>query len=99
MPAQPERRALRMHPRLLFDVIHRQAGTLSKSVLEGVMNSIDAASARCDITLDQHRLVIEDDGKGFADRTEIDNFFDTFGYPHEEGDATYGRVRMVIPIG
>lgn len=89
-----ERRALRMHPRLLWDVIHRQAGSLSKSVLEGVMNSIDAAGSRCDITLDQRRLVIEDDGKGFADHREIQDFFETFGYPHKQGDATYGRFRM-----
>ena len=94
MVDKTERRALRMHPMLLWDVIHRQAGTLSKSILEGVMNSIDAGGSACNITMTQHALVIEDDGKGFADRTEIENFFDTFGYPHDENDATYGRYRM-----
>jgi hypothetical protein len=39
-------------------------------------------------------VVIEDDGKGFASRDEIERFFRTFGTPHEEGDATYGRFRM-----
>ena len=58
------------------------------------MNSIDAAGTKCDITLTKKTLAITDDGKGFADRSEIENFFETFGYPHKEGDATYGRFRM-----
>lgn len=35
-----------------------------------------------------------DDGKGFVSRQEVDEFFETFGTPHKEGDATYGRFRM-----
>ena len=37
-----ETRTLNAHNKLLFDVIRRQAGTLSKAILEGVMNSVDA---------------------------------------------------------
>ncbi len=92
--SDPENRSLKMHPRLLYDVISRQAGTLSKSIMEGVMNSIDAGATFCDITLDAETFTIDDDGKGFQDRTEIENFFETFGYPHGEGDAVYGRFRM-----
>ena len=33
-----------MHPKLLYDVILRQAGSLSKAVLEGIQNSIDAGA-------------------------------------------------------
>lgn len=89
-----EKRALRMHPRLLWDVITKQAGTLEKAVLEGVMNSCDAGATRCDVTIDRDTFSITDDGKGFASMEEIENFFETFGYPHEEGDARYGRFRM-----
>lgn len=89
-----ERRTLKMHPRLLWDVIHRQAGTLSKAILEGVMNVVDAGGTRCEITLDRQSFSIVDDGKGFKDMSEIENFFETFGYPHNENDATYGRFRM-----
>lgn len=91
---QAERRQMKMHPRLLWDVIHRQAGTLSKAILEGVMNSVDAGATRCDVTIDRETFSISDDGKGFANDEEIEKFFETFGYPHEEGDATYGRFRM-----
>jgi Histidine kinase-, DNA gyrase B-, and HSP90-like ATPase len=89
-----EKRAFRMHPRLLWDVITRQAGTLSKAGLELVMNSIDAGATHCDVTLTPTRVMVVDDGKGFVGREEIEKFFETFGQPHEEGDATYGRFRM-----
>src|SRR5690606_17939145 len=89
-----ERRTLKMHPHLLWSVIHRQAGTIGKGILEGVMNSVDAGATRCDIILDREHFSIEDDGKGFASDQEIEDFFETFGTPHEEGDAKYGRFRM-----
>jgi hypothetical protein len=42
----------KMHPKLLLDVIQRQAGTLSKAILEGVMNAVDAGATHGAITLD-----------------------------------------------
>jgi hypothetical protein len=92
--SQQESRQFRMHPDLLFSVIKAQAGTLSKALLELVMNSIDAGCSKVDITLGRKSVMIEDDGKGFGRRDEIDQFFETFGTPHKEGDATYGRFRM-----
>lgn len=92
--SKSERRTLKMHPRLLWDVIHRQAGSLSKAILEGVMNVVDAGGTHCEIKIDRKSFSIIDDGKGFKDMSEIENFFETFGYPHDEGDATYGRFRM-----
>ena len=38
-------RTLKMHPKLLLDVIERQAGTLDKAILEGGMNGIEAINA------------------------------------------------------
>ena len=89
-----EKRSFAMHPNLLYDVITKQAGSLQKAILEGVMNGVDAGASRIDVDLDAKRLRIVDDGKGFAGREEIENFFETFGTPHVEGDATYGRFRM-----
>jgi hypothetical protein len=89
-----ERRQLKMHPALLWSVIERQAGTIAKAILEGGMNSVDAGSTFCDITITTKSFSIKDDGKGFRDETEIENFFETFGFPHKEGDATYGQFRM-----
>lgn len=94
MNDQPERRTLKMHPRLLWDVIHRQAGTLGKAILEGVMNSVDAGGTFCDVKIDRDGFSVSDDGKGFASDEEITKFFETFGFPHDEGDAKYGRFRM-----
>ncbi|MFZ3481876.1 ATP-binding protein [Sphingomonas sp. 3-13AW] len=89
-----ERRTFVMHPNLLFDVITKQAGTLQKAILEGVMNGVDAGATRIDISIDTGRVIISDNGKGFTDRHEIEQYFETFGTPHEEGDAVYGRFRM-----
>lgn len=83
-----------MDPNLLVSVIKSQAGSLSKALLEGVMNSLDAGASRVDLTVDEERFVIEDDGKGFASEAEILNWFGRFGTPHVEGDAKYGRFRM-----
>jgi hypothetical protein len=92
--AQTEKRTFGMHPNLLFDVILRQAGSLQKALLEGVMNAIDAGATRCDLTLESTRFVVEDNGHGIKTRQEIEAFFETFGTPHVEGDAVYGRFRM-----
>ncbi len=89
-----EKRSFAMHPNLLYDVITKQAGSLQKAILEGVMNGVDAGASRISVELDGKRLRIVDDGKGFAGRHEIEQFFETFGTPHVEGDATYGRFRM-----
>ena len=84
----------RMHPHLLFDVIMRQAGTLGKALLEGVMNSIDAGATKVEVTLDADSFAVSDDGRGFVGEKEIEEFFATFGTPHEDGDARFGRFRM-----
>jgi len=83
-----------MDPNLLASVMKSQAGTLTKALLEGIMNSIDAGASRVDVTLDTERFTIADNGRGFASEDDIRQWFGRFGTPHEEGDATYGRFRM-----
>jgi hypothetical protein len=94
MTAKPETREFKIHPQLLFDVIQRQAGTLTKALCEGVMNSIDAGAAQVEVTLTEKRATIADNGKGFPTRESIELFFETFGQPHQAGDAIYGTFRM-----
>lgn len=89
-----EQRAFAIDPALLYSVIESQAGTLEKALLEGVMNSIDAGSTRVTVTLAEGHFVLRDNGRGFRNRDEIVKWFETFGTPHKEGDATYGRFRM-----
>lgn len=93
-PQASEVRKFKMHPDLLFSVIKSQAGTREKAILEAVMNAVDAGATTCDIVINQKGYTIVDDGKGFASKEEVDQFFETFGTPHVEGDATYGRFRM-----
>jgi len=90
-----EIRDFQMHPELLYSIIMRQAGSLWKAVIEGVMNSIDASATECKITLTQQMLRIQDNGRGFRDRSEIEQFFEVFGQPHSEKEhKKYGKFRM-----
>ncbi|MDA8382828.1 MAG: ATP-binding protein, partial [Betaproteobacteria bacterium] len=92
-----ENRQFRMHPHLLYDVIKQQAGSFSKALMEAVQNAIDAGSTQVSVNFDGARFDIEDDGRGFADRRSIEEFFETFGTPHTESSdeaPRYGRFRM-----
>jgi hypothetical protein len=86
--------SFRIHPDLLFSVIKAQAGSLHKALGESIQNSIDAGATRIDVTLSEREYQVIDDGRGFVSRKQIDDFFQTFGTPHTEGDAIYGRFRI-----
>ena len=102
-----------MHPKLLLDVIERQAGSLDKAILEGGMNGIEAINAlemnggvckdkniyiTYDIPHDIREkwvITIQDFGKGLTTKEEIENFFETFGTPHDESEhKIYAQFRM-----
>ena len=89
-----EERSFKLHENTLKSVIMQQAGTLEKAFMELIMNSVDAGASRVDITINDDFFEVKDDGKGFNGKDEIISFFETFGTPHEDGDAEYGRFRM-----
>jgi hypothetical protein len=95
---QTERRHLNMHKKLLLDVIKRQAGTLHKAILEGIMNGIEAGATRVDISYlasPKPTLRITDNGKGIATVEAIEQFFETFGTPHDESEGKiWAQFRM-----
>lgn len=96
MSAAPteERRAFGLHPKILLTIMREQAGSLSKALSELVMNSVDAGATRIDITIGESGFTVADDGHGFTSLEQLENFFEVFGTPHEEGDAYYGRFRI-----
>lgn len=88
-------RTFKMHPKLLFDVILRQAGTLSKAILEGIMNSADAKATKVEISITNDTVTIKDDGFGITNIDDIETFFETFGQPHAENEGKiYAQFRM-----
>lgn len=93
--AKTEKRSFRMHHKLLYDVIFRQAGSLAKAILEAVMNSIDAKAKECRIELQAGQLLVQDDGQGLKHRTQVEKFFESFGEPHDPDEQkVYGTFRM-----
>jgi len=95
-------RNLKAHTNLLMKVIKDQAGTLEKSILEAVMNSIEAGSPSVAISLKTDAscssgasLIIEDQGKGFCSEKEIHEWFEMFGQPHtNEENKIWAKFRM-----
>ena len=89
---QKETRKFKMHEGLIHTIIYKQARTLDKSIMELVMNSIDAGATKVDITVDvpKNKFIIKDNGKGFQTDDEIDNFFEMLGTPHRSGDSQFG---------
>jgi hypothetical protein len=90
-----EKRSFRMDPQLLFDVIQRQAGSISKALLEGIMNSVDAGATECIVKISPTFIEITDDGRGFRSKNEIESFFEVFGKKHDASEKKiYGTFRM-----
>ncbi len=90
-----ETRDFKMHQKLLSDVIMRQAGSIEKAVLEGVMNSIEAGATKVDVMVKEKQIAILDDGKGFESEDQIKLWFETFGQPHEESEnKRWAQFRM-----
>lgn len=88
------RKQFKVDPAILYSIITAQAGTPAKAFLELVMNSIDANATQVQLNITTSGFSVSDDGRGFNGLQEIEDFFGTFGTPHKEGDATYGRFRM-----
>lgn len=95
-----ERRTFQAHANLVLQVIKRQAGTLAKSIMEGVMNAEDAGASRIDVTITATHVHIKDDGKGFDSADSIKQIFEVFGQPHDlddngvSTDAKFGTFRI-----
>lgn len=88
-----EVRDLEMHRDMLLQTIKRQAGTLQKANLEGVMNALEAGSPEVRITLQvdvnddsKATLTIHDDGVGIETKEDMIKHFETFGTPHDDAD-------------
>ena len=101
MAVTKTRRKLGMHEKLLFDTIQRQAGTLEKANVEGIMNSIEAGGSAVHIALEISpiggisTMTINDDGRGIQSEKEVQEFFETFGTPHTEAECTtWKQFRM-----
>ncbi|MCC5611455.1 ATP-binding protein, partial [Nostoc sp. CHAB 5834] len=83
-----------MDKNLLVHVIKSQAGTLTKALVEAIMNSIDAGATKVDVTLDRETFSVTDNGRGFQSEKEVREWFGRFGTPHQKDDAKYGFYRM-----
>lgn len=83
-----------LDPAIVHHIIHSQAGSIAKAVIELLMNSVDAKATTVRVTLDHKGFACADDGAGFASREDVLRYFGRFGTPHQEGDATYGRFRL-----
>ena len=89
-----EIKKFKVHPDIIFKLIDSQAGSAEKALLELVMNSVDAGATEVKVEISSKSFRVSDNGRGFEDLRSVDEFFGTFGTPHKEGDATYGKFRL-----
>lgn len=95
MHLSTETRQLTLHPLAIHTFIKAQAGSLGKALSEAVMNSVDAFADRVEIDVRPNRFVIKDNGQGFQNKEEIAAWFETLGFPHDEGNhRTFGKFGM-----
>lgn len=83
-----------LDPNIIHHIIHSQAGSIGKALIELVMNSMDAKATEIRLTVTPTGFSCVDDGQGFSSKQEVLEYFGRFGTPHEEGDATFGRFRL-----
>jgi len=90
-----ETRKFTLHPLAIHTFIQAQAGTLAKALAEAAMNSFDAFATVVDVELTQRGFTVSDDGQGFRTRDEIAAWFETLGFPHDEGNhRVWGKFGM-----
>lgn len=75
-------------------MIHSQNGTVPTAIRELLMNAIDKGARRVDVEISRTHFRVRDTGIGFASEEDVEKHFLTFGTPHQEGDATFGRFRI-----
>lgn len=89
-----------MDGNLLLNVIKRQAGSLHKAVLEGVMNGIEAGASAINMRYNPDKghgqLIISDNGRGIADEHEVERWFKRFGTEH---DSTENKIWAEFRMG
>lgn len=81
-------------PQIIHHIIHSQAGSVAKAVIELIMNSVDAGARNVHLHIGRTGFECRDDGVGFASREDVVRYFGRFGTPHLEGDAKFGRFRL-----
>lgn len=95
MSITTEVRKISLHPLAIHTFIKAQAGSLGKALSEAVMNSIDAFATTVHVTVNGQGFAIEDNGQGFREMAEIEAWFETLGFPHDDGNhRLYGSFGM-----
>jgi hypothetical protein len=79
---------------VISQFVYSQNGNLGKAIVELITNSIDANAKECNVIIKKNMFSVKDDGEGFKSKKGIMRNFKTFGTPHKEGDAKFGRFRV-----
>ncbi len=81
-----------LDPQIIHHIIYIQAISVGKALIELIMNSVGAGAVIIDIT--PEGVSCRDDDRGFKSYDDVKRYFGRFGTPHQEGDASYGRLRL-----
>jgi len=79
---------------LIKHIIENQADRFEKALLELLMNSVDIGATEVNIQLCTKQVVVDDNGPGFKNRKEIEDYFLTVGAEYDDDrrdNKTYGQ--------
>lgn len=94
-----EKRQIVAGSMLIYHAIYSQAGKLEKAILECVMNSVDAEASKIEITVDNEKYEVKDDGVGLSRMEEIESFFEELGFDHSGDNYREGRQFAEFGLG
>lgn len=81
-----------LDPQIIHHIIYSQAGSVGKALIELIMNSVGAGAVIIDIT--PEGVFCRYDGRRFTSYDNVKRYLGRFGTPHQEGGASYGRLRL-----
>jgi len=90
-----EIRNFKVSKAIIISLIKSQAGTPEKAMMENIMNAIDAGATRVEVTTGREGYTVDDNGRGFESRDQVEAYFETFGFDHADdalqASRTYGQ--------
>lgn len=84
-------RSIKVGPGVAMHLIHSQAGSLGKAILEYIMNSVDAKASQVNVSIDTNNVIIDDDGMGFDGLEAVKELFEVLCFDHGPEETNHRR--------
>ena len=94
-PPQKETAKFQADSALLKELGEALVGQAHIALAELVKNAYDADATRCQVTIDEDQIVVEDNGHGMSEREFLDHWM-TIGTRHKQETGTSRRFKRQV---